>query len=1258
MAETIIQDPRDLLNQEETLKESKYSEEGSIQGIDDKSQELMKSFSVTPTDIENGSFKFMSGKNIDTQKLNLIYKKVVNDQDVVSYQDIEYEQPKYSYLNSESKFNNIALLNDIRKLKEIEEANKKTQEIISKINDIESNKKEILSETNMKNFKDRFYSDIESKKLSKQTQLDYFSYQLLNKEINDNMQHINSLYSKTSELSSKVKGNFDKNEILNELNKLDSIFHNKQVIGRNKDKDGNDVPKLTNSTGKNYYSDLKVKSSDFELDSLGNIVRTNVKGFEISEWEDDMNKLKFSLSVDKFDVGLLNKIESKLKMKSDVFGEQNQLLTTFVKDTKMTMNTNNITSSDFSYLMVDHYQLNQQTNKRELKKVNVLDGLEDLDEEKLKRRLDQILNDNLENTGQKKSQWMNDTRKKLQEEAQSKGKTFGDMSAVDYISFYKMGIYITDTGMSLFNIYKMVKEHSNLSNKNNEILEKFRELKAGISTETLENNSKELVPMISNISEFKDYDEFKIKFNEWQDKPENQNKDIKDYFSFLQEKSIQNNFGKDGLNIEKQDFSIVLNDYYKIQEEENILKELESKFNDLDININKIKLYQDDSLINFETNNMQILTKLNILDNFNHCFDNKLDEEERLANKEFLLSIGYDIENYEKQKEFIKNGQTNTKEYLDFKFNEMIKDKPMSAVEQAGLKLDFNKYIEQKNEIQKLKDNSSLHIVSFFKKSDMLMIENEINDMNLDSIKQKYELLNENFSNKDFKLIESKLEKGEMQSIELKLFFDQMNILKDDLKITENNLLLKKEFDLNQLKDLKLLDSIYTDNPTLIKKEDVIEFLNSKSVSNEQRLQLSKLLSTPLQSDGKFDKSIELMNVNDCKKRIEFFENNLEKTQNILTNINVIKTKTQQHIISIDNAKENKKGDKQIDNDNDIRKLSLNDDLEKIVNKPENRMSAITISKLNANIPKFGVDASEDFIKTENANESKEFANLNKSNKKMFSDVGEVLKKHKAELDNDKTLSEEQKEEKFISYTEDAFESISKQSAVGHLLLANMKHSLKDGKLTSKSILDNLIHGGNVNYEEGLKNIIQTLLYNKQSVQNVILDMQKNGELDPYIKPENLLGTSLKSESLNNYQKSVDKLIEYVEKNGINYDLINMSEINKNLSKLGDGNLKNIDKSLEKIRENFIRTTLDDKNLSKIEKESILKQNEELKKQNKSFDLGFIEEKLQQKDESIRKEKLSKEQLDQEQKEKERRKEEFDRINKDNVLNHNIFDIN
>lgn len=1059
----------------------------------------------------------------------------INDKDWIEKNQFDSKYVKFA---NGKQFDRFEILKQIEELKLIENENKKIKEIEKDLDEYDTNSNKFLDKDYIDNFKKTFNEEISTKQIefSNETQQNIFAYKILQKQLNEENKHIETLNLTIKEI------NGNKNISIETINQLNDVFYNKAIIDQKTDKDGNVRNIFTKINGLSYYSNDK------------------------NEWDNDIKKLKDSINDGVPNLDLLEDMTSKIDLKIKSIQNRKE----YIKEVNSEVNSqlknkqSNIPLNAFQKYEIEHYSFDQQSKKYIKTKTNLFDDLSNLeDEDTMRARINRILEENGNYLASNKSQWINDTRKKLQEEAQSKGKTFGDMSALDYMSFYKMGIYTTDTFQSLKSIGMYLKEKHRINSMGDEIFSKLREFRP--DDKLLESSANKLNGTLQNIG-IKNIGELNNKLIDFREIPGNENKTMEDYLKYLKLQNQEKSLGNNDLGLNDEEISAIL-----------------------------------------------------------YSFNNDTSKNELIND---LKNNGFDVKDFENW------GKENKKS-----INEYIKEK----------KLDQN----EKTILDKYNKLNEVNIAGILYFSELDKTELEMRGIerdNIEMVSENFKDLSNKFDSPLFKNIKEKLKNNELTNVETKVFYDQINGFYDHTQEQKNKINQMIEYQENDIKILNNLQSFYKqsrieESPQYKNDENILSIING-SASLEQKKQISDYLKIPLKEDNTFDVSINVLTMKETISKKDVLEKSLESSKNLMKDINIFDDKIKEFKILVN--KEQNLVDSSIDRNivNNKSLMSFQNNLEKTTNKPEMKIIDNEINKLNNVIPKLGkLDKNDPIVKTENYND------LNKTNKKLFDDVGQHLQKFKSDIDEDDTIPEEQKESKFVEGVEESFKSISKQSAMGHLLLANMKHMVKDQKITSQNIIDNFTKSAPIDFEKGLKNILNTLLNNKEGLNKVILEMQKNGELPPYVKPENLIGSGVNSDLLKRYEQSVKELNGYVEKHGLDYSVINVEEINKDLTKLN--NFKTMDKNLEKLKENFLEMKIKDPNAPYNQGQDFSKEQKKNMESNYSkindsfFDVKILEKKLKEEDmlrmqEELKKEKKEKEKEIQDIKEKEKKEHEND----------------
>lgn len=1048
------------------------------------------------TEAEN-LFSVIGGNEEDEKAFEELIKELAKkeqEKQVQETKELEKDiaiQEDNSFKNKTIKTSsgNIDVKDLLKNKKLIEETIKLNEEFnkITKLNeDLRKNKQEYLSGKLdfQKKINDVFKED--KVILDKNLQNDIFKYQILNKDYADKLSHVQYINKELNTL------NENRNEIkLEDIVAFKNKFENTTIKNVSEDKNGNKKNIFTKNSGLNYYGNL----NDDESSRI--------------EWETDYKKLEDDLKKGKLNHDVLDKITNKLKEKEVEIKEESKSvkeINNFIS-TNMESNKGKIESKNIFEITYKEYD--QNTRKYQNKTINLLDDLESLNDlDSVNKKLDMIFSSNMNALRQGKVDFIEDYRKLLAEESQSRGKTFGDMNALDYISFYKMALYGGDTAESLLMLGKFIKESHKMNSQRQEIISKLEEFKHEKNSVLTKENG------IIGQSGFTriDLEELKLLEKQWLDLPGNEHKSIEqnssEFNNFLQQEKVGVAFKENGLNLSAKELSIMVNTNTEIEEKR---KALDNELEKIGINSNNI-------------NN----------------FSKFIDENGKLDENKFR--------------------------------NEINKDKPISLdYNEIGDKIKkaiplVENFIKEKQNLEK---NSYIGMISFFDENtldkEIGLIEEDFLNRELGSMNKSIDLINNN----QFQNYKEKYKEGKLSNLEERVFLDSLSEIKKNVDFVEQ---LKQTFDNDNKTHLDLL-KIYKNNE--IENLDDFNKLQvdqKEAIANHLKIELNDEKNLP---DGQKLKDVLRLNqyLQDLQDKKETIDEIQEKTS--------VLNKELSEYFYINKINENNNEINELNGTLLIQNSSIKfeDNISKSINSSENIIDVNnSLKTMNLNIVN---SINEKNIKEIDYNEQELNQKLSNGINKLKENTTEDLKLLSEEINEIGGLNEQQKGELFLEKTKKSFEKISEKNESGTILLGLLKNSvagLKKEDLTTKNIMDGWMKSGNVDFELGLKNILETFIFHKQEVKLMFDDMKKEGYLPNYVNPEHLINNKdIEGDSFKKYQDSFNKLNKYIEDNNIPAGLLKIDELNESLNNIANNNkVKDFSKELEIVKEKFLKSQYPD----------------------------------------------------------------------------------
>lgn len=1052
-----------------------------VQSDDKEAAELLKKAIEEQEAIE--SLKKVVQEQEETQK-------VVKEQEQEEIIKEETNDLKNQFIKTSKGNVNIK---ELLKNKEIIEETIRLNEELNKVKELNKQVKDIHKDhlSSKFDFEKEISETFKGEKIyiSPKLQNDIFKYQIKNKDLADKLSHIKYI-NKELDILNENRDNIKLDDIVSFKNKFENSF----LKVENQDKNGNIIKKYSNNNGLDYYSGINSEASK-------------------KEWEIDYKKLEEGLKNGHLDEETFDKVINKLKEReeeiSNEYKDVNEL-NKFVS-TNMETNKGKISSKNIFEISFKEYDSNTRTFKD--KKINLLDDLESLnDKDSINKKLDHIMSSNMSFARQNKIDFISDYKKLLAEEAQARGKTFGDMNALDYISFYKLGLYAGDTFGSLKMLGTYLKENHQINAKREEIFSKLEEFKTEKNSVLIKE--KEIIAN-SGINPI-ELEELKALEKKWLKLPGNEHKSIEknssEFNEFLEKEKVGIAFADEGLNLNPEDLKIIISSNTQIEEKR---KELDKELDKLGI----------------DSSNIIDFSKL--IDANGKLDQNKFRNE---INKNKTISLNYDeVEN---------------------------------KIQQA---IPFvEKFIEDKNNIEK---NSYIGMISFF---DDQKLDKEIDkiDENWKDKQLNYlDKVNQIISTENFKTnYKDKYEKGELTDLEKKIYLDFMLDIKQNVDLISK---YNKEYnDNNTKKELEDLKKIYDNNGI-----EVLTNENFNKIPIEQRETLAKHLKIDLVGEEKqLPEGKEFKKLNFLNQDILYLNNENERNTKISKSLDVIKQELNKHYIFIKDYNENKKDKNENELVLKVNDLSSNftDRTSSTVNSPEAIIDVVeNLKKVN----KIGQDSiNGKNAQTINYDETK-------TNQTLSNGINNIKEKTSKDLEalnkqineENQTLSDLERGKIFKDTVEKSFSEIGKQNESGNVLLGLFKNSvagLKKEDLTAENIMKNWYNSGNVNFELGIKNILETFIFHKQEVKLMFDDMKREGHLPNYFNPEHFLGkNSLENESFKAYEKSFNDLQKYIKDNNIPEGVLKIDELNDNLDTLSKNNeFKSLDKEIELLRDKFLKS--------------------------------------------------------------------------------------
>lgn len=724
-------------------------------------------------------------KVLEMQNDHILFSNNYRVKTLELMQDQEYLN-NYNNLNSK-----IALTMDL-----IKDKNNSLDQIIQNINNYKSKMSEIVKKqseikVDVKDFK--------KYQLDEDMQKEIFKQRMQLKYVEDQFVHISNMKENFNKL--------DKNNLsITDIEVLEKEFYSKFSKKIQKGEEVREI--LTGVTGINYFPNEfktiidKIKN-DFEQNNTIDLQKLEELQNKFNEKhsiiENNLQKLQ---EVNEFTNKTLKENSDKIEKKSDTFE-------------------------------IEFYSRDKE-GKFHKNKMNLLDEfLEINDEKEIRRRIDEIIEENVKYRNHNKSIWVGDTLKRLSDEAQSKGKNFGDMSALDYISFYKMGFYFADIGQSISIISRNYMDKQKLLSKSDEVLNEINKYKK--EQNLLINNQFDLTTTLKEqgLTE-EDLNSLEEQFKKI---PGNENKSFKDNY----EEAKEFIFNEKILNINETAFN-----------RENIV-ELCKLNNNIKENIDSFKnVYK-----NFDIERIKGVTNI---------YDNKELEE---------YIIKYKLDNGIKTKELddlfnekLNNVINSQKDFITFNKSVVIE-----FVKNDELIKDFNSL--EKVTLDNIKNN-----IKYFDKK-----ESEIFMKEYEDLKSKTSLTNEEerrfeelekeygkylYNDKNFQNITKQYSDKDnpMSDIDKKIYVEQMFVYQKMIDSTKNNLENNLKIDQDNLDLLDKLNKLYSNNNSL-------EVLNSKIINQLSEEDLIKFTKT-------FKLEDKLININDLKKELnkvdlEISKNKLEQ---------------------------------------------------------------------------------------------------------------------------------------------------------------------------------------------------------------------------------------------------------------------------------------------------------------------------------------------------------------------------------------------
>ena len=594
----------------------------------------------------------------------------------------------------------------------------------------------------------------------------------------------------------------------------------------------------------------------------------------------------------------------------------------------------------------------------------------------------------------------------------------------------------------------------------------------------------------------------------------------------------ENKININNLNILKEKFENIQNDYSSIEKQYNFYK---NKKEEEKPKLDKIKQDLQQCILLIDEKNILERDIFNINDNLKNI----------TKEKEVYLSK---IINIKKEKEFLlKQIDDIVKFNEENKLNISFKEDLKNAIDLKDKEISINEKIEHLKENLNVYDNNikenNLNIETLEK--DILNINNTIKNIIITNINNLQQKIQENE-----KIIESTL--NENLSIEEKI--DKLNI---QIKIQENKEVLKDLLEnLKENKPCPLCGAIEHPNPVKIVLDNIINILNSDKLKNENKLKENleyindlKLKNNLLYKNIEDIKIISkkyniesyeniisefIFNENDILKNIYNYENKLNKLNEQLNTIKI----SNENII---NLKEEK--NKELNNNN-ILLLNLKNELDNYTKKLNTNNFyeqyelilniEIKINKNNENY--LNINKKLVFLDKENIEISNSITNLEKE---------EILLKTKKKEKESNILDINDKI-KTLSYNEEPKEYI--------ITIEKNINDILENEQKYKILLDKILEE-KFNIEKNINDIEIKLKINNESIN------KKSDYIDVFLKNSNFENKSQILEIYNNKDKKQfyeEKIKSYREKfDDYNY---NIKRLEKEFEKL------NLDKNLDLIK--------------------------------------------------------------------------------------------